>query len=964
MANNRRSWVTALIALALVAACDSTSSAPPSGPSPNTSAAPSTNAPPAPEPTGDNTPIGNDPAVRVGTLDNGLTYYLRENDTPNNRLSARLVIGSGSAQEADDQRGGAHYLEHMLFNGTAKYPGNEVDDVVARLGGEHNAYTTYDRMVYELDVPAKTDTNVAAAAEIMFEMLTAATLSDDEVERERGVILEEMRTYSGDADDRIGTETLELLLRGTPYEDRDPIGAEASVKAMTPAALRRYYDDWYRPDNAAIIMVGNIDLGAAEELITEQFAAAASRGSAPPRKPITVPPLDDSAAAVITDPEATSSTVSLLFSRPAVPTNTVGAVRNRLADVVAAQILSQRFADDVDSGEGPFLGAYAGPEYSPLEGVDLLSVVAEIDAAQAEDAANALAVELERVRRFGVTDDELRRAVDEIRSLVDQHNEGWETTDNADRVEEYVDHFMTSTAFPSPDQNGPVVIEALGDITAETAAETLTGWTAYAPQLVVAAPEDDADQLPSEDELLAIVKAAADADIENRESSEPTKAAALMTPPSPVEEMSREELTKYPEQSLDPTQFTFPNGLRVVLNPTDITKGQIRIYGYSQGGLSLVSDDDVGNARMMDEVAGYSGLGDLDRGALDEALNGTQLTYSGSITSTNELVNVSGPSTSFEGALQLVHLMMTQQRFEDRALERVRKEWVPLLENIDNDSEEVLERELRAARYPDNTRYAQNPTTAELETLDPARMERLWQERFGNPSDFVITISGDFSLDDGASLIRTYLGSIPDSGEPEAWSDFTGPVPAGAVIREVSAGTGDEATLVVRYEAPAPLNGDEFHPWLLGRVLEKRLVDTIREELGATYSPSAWVNWKIDPNSRYTARIDISGAPASMTRIAELVHGEIADLRSTPISDEELAEAVGPAQQNACQLSDVDRVNDYLSFDANQAQDHIARFIDCEQRIDAITPSVLQAVAAAAFPDGQYIQVTVLPSAP
>ncbi len=367
----------------------------------------------APDPTGLPELGDGDPDTATGTLDNGLRYLVRSNDNPGGKVELRLVVDAGSGLEDEDQVGGAHFLEHMLFNGTERFPKNELVDVLrsfgAAFGADINASTSFDETVYTLNVPDTPDA-VGAALDILEEWLSSATLDPADVDAERGIVLDEWRARVQTSNGRIFDRFADFLLAGSAYEGHLPIGGRDAIENITPEALRRFYDDWYRPDNAAVIVVGDIDADAIEEEIETRFSAVTSRGTDPERIDLAVVPGDAARVEIVDDPDLAEGFVSLSLPLPVVVTSLEADAQRSILDDLALDIVVTRLDNDALRGEAPFERASAGSS-SFVRLLSAPEVNVDVDGASVEASIQAVVDEFERVARFGVTPGELQRAI-------------------------------------------------------------------------------------------------------------------------------------------------------------------------------------------------------------------------------------------------------------------------------------------------------------------------------------------------------------------------------------------------------------------------------------------------------------------------------------------------------------------------------------------------------------------------
>src|SRR3990170_7972424 len=463
-----------------------------------------------------------DDAATVGTLDNGLVFYIRENTAPGGRAQLRLVVKAGSVHESDEQAGVAHYLEHMMFNGTESFPANELVQVLQRFGAEFgpdiNAYTSYEETVYMLELPTDDPDTVATGFDVLLEWATAATLDPEEVDLERGVLVEEWRLRDQGFWGRYFAKVTDLLLADTPYDGRLPLGAPADVEATTPEGLRSFYEDWYRPDLMAVVAVGDFEADDIEAMIRERFESIAEPADAPAVPDLFTNAFDAPAFLIMADPEASDAFVELNYPVPAGGgTGTVGGLRRQIAIDAAFDMLATRLHEDTLRGVTPYFDpSRAANEFVRTQGTDGLAASAHPDDLAA--TAEALLAEVERVRRFGFVAGELERAIGNLRSDVESEYDQRTTKQDGAYAADLVENFVGGSPAAAPLEWRDLQLRLIDELTLDQVWATFAATVeATQPLVIVAGPEASTDAIPDETALIAIVDAVAAADLQPRE---------------------------------------------------------------------------------------------------------------------------------------------------------------------------------------------------------------------------------------------------------------------------------------------------------------------------------------------------------------------------------------------------------------------------------------------------------------
>ncbi|MBI4936094.1 MAG: insulinase family protein [Actinobacteria bacterium] len=906
-------------------------------------------------------PLALDPDVLTGELDNGLTYFIRSNDRPGGQAELRLAVNAGSALEDEDQSGVAHFLEHMMFNGTEKYEKNAIVDVLQRggssFGADVNAYTSYDETVYQLNV-SNTDDEIDTGLDILHEWLTAVTLDPAEVERERGVVLGEYRDRELTADGRVSGAIADLYLAGSAYDGRAPIGTEAAISAMTPELLRRFWDDWYRPDNVAVVVVGDIEPDDIERRIEEMFGVAAPRSDVRERPALGWPVPDAPRAAVVTDADLVTAAVELALPTEATDASLGSTVVDQITDAVAMTAIADRLRTDISESAAPFNSVDASSS-SFVRPLDAPSVYLSANSGDAPAATQSLLDEFARVLQFGLHVDDVDRAVTEIRSFVEADYERRDTVQDANYADSLVAHFLAGSPSPSADVAYAAAVAVLDGLDAAAVNARLTTRFGAGHPVLAVTTTPGVEGLPDSAALEVEMADLLARPVEDR-ATVAAGATSLMVAPEPAEVSDSGRLPSRLDFFIDPSAFTFDNGVTVILNPTDIVDDRIEILGISPGGFSATDPADAPAVWLMNEVNSESGFGDLSQVDVDRILSSSTVDVMPFPSANVEVFNGSSSTDDLELALQTIHLFVTGSNFDEGALERAVDRNLGYVADPESDPDLATQIALNDARYGNDPRRRVVLTSEDLAPITADQLARVWQERFGNAADWVYVLSGDFELDTAIDLAARYLGTLPSTGETEERVDVTPPPPAGVVTREVRAGSGDTAQLLVQYTAASDGSAAErIHADLLTEVLSNRLTERIREELGASYSPSAFVAVDPGPPAEVVTGFSISGAPDDMENLAAVLQEELASLRSDGPSPDDLTKAIAVVKEQYGLIDDTEIIDTIVRWlDDDQAIDDYANAYD---DVEDVTVDDLRTFIARALPAGQYIQITQLP---
>ena len=557
----------------------------------------------------DSTPIEPSSEVRIGTLDNGLTYYARSNQAPGFGMSLRLVVNAGSLQQEEPESGEAHFLEHMLFNGTERYPGNELNRVLQSFGSvigpDLNAYTSYDETVYSLELTDITPEVVETGFSVLADWASAATIEQEATVEERGVVREEVRLRDEGSAGAISTAFDEAYFDGTAYEGREPGGEGSMVLEIDADQLRTFYDRWYRPDLMAIVAVGDLPVDTIEELVRDHFSGLEARGSeAPERVEPVVGPIGEPITRVMTHPEVAAPFGSIDYSITTWDQSTVGGERLTLIQDVYSLMIQNRLLDAVDRAEveldEPRVTRFKENRHQSFLGFNY-------DAPDLAQGAEFILSEMRRLELTGFTDDEYQRAADQVRTSLDQFLAMAPSTNDFVYADTYVAHFLESVQISSDSDTHARLMAALDDITAEEVSQ-LFRWEISQAAPIVIVVGADAAMVPTEAELQAAVDAAALTIAGDGGVSDTPAIEKLMDRPDPVAPVATQAL-----EELDGDEWSYDNGVTVRFVNSEIAANEVELRAIGQGGWSVLDPDDASIASAATDAVSRSGVGDHDR---------------------------------------------------------------------------------------------------------------------------------------------------------------------------------------------------------------------------------------------------------------------------------------------------------------------------------------------------------------
>ncbi|MGE0446934.1 MAG: M16 family metallopeptidase [Vicinamibacterales bacterium] len=913
-------------------------------------------APPAPDLAA---PLANDPAIRTGQLPNGITFYIRRNGRPENRALLRLAVKAGSIDEDDDQRGLAHVLEHMAFNGTTNFkPGELVaymESIGARFGAHVNAYTSYDETVYMLEVPTDRDGLLARGMQVLSDFGGGMTLDPVEIEKERGVVLEEWRGRLG-VGSRIQTIQEPAIYGDSRYARRLPIGTPDVLRGFTPQRLRDFYDEHYRPERMGVVVVGDIDPAAAERLVRQAFGGLRGRGEAEPRPMYPIPPHEETRFALATDREAQASTVTVLHKRPLESLRTVGDYRDLLVQSLAYQMLNARLSEIARRADAPFLAASTGGD-SLGRTLEAFTAFARVNDGGIAEGLAALTQEIERVEQFGFGAAELDRAK---RALLAGYERSYNERDKAESgglTNELVSLFLQGEPAPGIEVEYRLAQQFIPSITAAEAAGLLRQWTAGTNQVVLTvAPEKEGLAPVTEVALREALRRGETATLTPWEDGIAGRDLLARAPEAGTVRSRRE----IPEIGV--TVLTLSNGVEVYLKPTDFKNDQVLFTGYSKGGTSLVGEAGYRDASLSASLVGLSGLGGFTPVDLGKLLAGKIASASAFIGSNTHGVSGSASPRDLETAFQLLYLNFTSPDMTPEGFELMQRRLRAAVANQAQNPGSVFGERARCINTMDH--YSCRPLTlADIDRLDAGRMAEFYKARFANAADFTFFIAGAFEIERITPLLTTYVASLPSTGQSTAKiGEVRLQFPRDVIREQVRKGQEPRASTIMSFFADPGLEELEIHRLNAATTLvQVKLRDILREELGGTYSVGVGFSSTLPQPGYGTTTVQFGSAPENVDKLVSSVLAELDRLRKEGptaadvqrVKETEKRDIETAMRQNNYWLGSMQTLHLY-GWD-------LRRIAERPARTESLSAENIHAALQKYFPADRYTVITLLP---
>jgi zinc protease len=899
-----------------------------------------------------------DPRITVGTLPNGLRYYVRANKNPQGRAELRLVVNAGSVLEEDDQRGLAHFVEHMCFNGTSHFPKQEViaflQSTGVRFGAHINANTSFDQTVYQLQIPTDNGGVIDRSMLILEDWAHAVSFDPEEIDKERGVILEEWRVGLG-ADARILDAQLPVLLKDSRYAERLPIGKPDIIQSFKYDRLKKFYTDWYRPDLMAVVAVGDFDPARMESLIRSHFGPIPAPASPRPRPIYEMPDHPGTRYAIATDSEATATIVGVSSMMAARDQTTIGAYRQQTIERVFSGLLSARLAEMGQKPDAPFLDAETnrGLFVHSTEATTLTALVPE---GGVERGLAALFTEADRVARFGFTQTELDRYRLSLMKTFEQLAASNDEHTSVSLAEEFIRNFMQQEPIPGIAYENGLVQRFLPEITLADVNSLATSWVPDRNRVVVvSAPKKAGSAVPDEAKLASVIKGAGGGALT---AYVDTVSARPLLDTTPKPGSVAKTVVK---EAAGVTEWTLSNGVRVVLDPTTFKQDEILVRAFSPGGTSLARDQDFVAAETATQVVAQGGLGTLTTIDLSKKLAGKAAFVRADIGDMYEGLSGRALRRDLETMFQLIYLTFTQPRADAEAFRVMTGQLSAGLANRQAQPDAAFDDALTAALTQNHMR-AQPMSPALVAQMNLDKSMAFYKDRFADASDFTFVLVGSFDLPTIKPLVERYLGSLPALHRKEAGRDVGIRPPQGVVEKQVTKGTAPKSEVGVVFTGAFQNNqSNRLIIRALSNTLAGNLQRVLREDLGGTYGVSVSPDFTKRPTEEYRLTINFACDPARTQDLIKALFAVVDEFRTNGPSPGQVADVQAALRRD---LETDSRQNGYvlnqLAY-AYQYDEPIPDAATLRGLYGQLTTSMLRDAARTYLDTNHYVKVVLMP---
>lgn len=826
-----------------------------------------------------------DPSIKIGTLPNGLRYYIQKNQKPENRVELRLAVDAGAMQEDDDQQGLAHFVEHMAFNGSTNFKKNELVDylesVGTKFGPDLNAYTSFDETVYMLQTRTDDEEILMKGLLVMEDWAHGVAFDEEEIDKERGVVESEWRTRLS-AQQRMQNQYFPILYHGSRYANRLPIGKPEIIRGASYETVKRFYKDWYRPELMALIVVGDIDVDKMEKEVVARFSKIPKGISLRKKASNDVPDHKETLVSIVTDPEAPFTNIRMMYKHDFKKVKDFAGYRRQIIHRLYNTMLGARL-DEISQGPNPpFTFAYTGygGDVGNLASYESFAMVPE---GQSERALATLVTENERVKRHGFVATELERAKTDVLKSKEKAYKEKDKTESRRFAQRYVYHFLDELPIPSIEAEFGWYKKYLPTITVEEVNALAKEWiTDENRVVVVSGPEKAAANMPDEARVKAILKDVIQKDIaayEDKTVDGPLIAEVLK--PAGISSV----------KTLDNSgaiEMTLANGVRVVYKQTDFKNDEVLMRAFSPGGHSVYPDSEYPQLQFAAQVISNSGLGEFDLVSLQKKLTGKVVRVDPWIGELYEGLRGSSSPNDLETMLQLSYLYFKSPRKDEAAMESFITRQKAIYQNLMDQPDYYFMDKVIGIQSQNHVRRG-FPKAENMDKMEMDKVYSLYQDRFADASDFVFFFVGNFDQSTFQNQIATYLGNLPSTKRQETWKDVNANYPEGKITERFERGAAPKSQINLIWHGDfewEEKNRFDFETMLA--VLRIKMRESMREDKGGVYGVRLRGNSRQYPKKMYSVTVSFNADPPRVDELIQTAMQDIANAKAEGVDDKTL----------------------------------------------------------------------------
>jgi len=901
-----------------------------------------------------------DDRVTMGELSNGMKYYIQKNVKPENRAELRLAVNAGSILEDEDQLGLAHFVEHMAFNGTENFEKSELVDylesVGTRFGPDLNAYTSFDETVYMLQVRTDSTELFDKGMLIIKDWASAVTFEDEEIDKERGVVESEWRSRLS-PDQRMQNEYFPVMYHNSLYAQRLPIGDPDIINNATYETVKRYYEDWYRPDLMAIVVVGDIDVADVEAQIKEMFGSIPSKANPRERKTFNVPMHDETLIKIVDDEEASFTRVNLMYKHDRIETNTIGDMRSSMIRRAYNGMLNSRLSELTKSADPPFV--FAGSFYSSDVGdIDSYSSYAIAPEGKSEEALRVIMQENKRVQQHGFTASEFDRQKADMMESVERGVKEMDKTESGRLAMAYVYNYLDDNPIPGPEDRLDMTKKFLPTIELSEINKLAKQWVKDDSRVVVlTGPRKEETPLPTEAAVRNLLSEVDATDVEPYVDNVATAPFFSET----LTEVPITENISYDGAGID--YIKLANGVQVYFKKTDFKNDEVLLRATSDGGTSLYNDVEYQNGVNATQIATESGISGFTSSQLEKLMAGKNVRVSPYIGGLSEGFNGSASPDDLEVMFQMIYLYFNNPRFDEESFNSYINKQKGIYSNLMSNPQYFFFDYSSKKKYNNNPRMG-FPSAETLDQLDFNEVQRIYKERFSDASDFVFSFVGNYEEDQIKAYAQKYLGNLPTTDREEEWKDLGIKVIDGKVIDRFKNGKAPKTTVEMYFHGPFDYTKDNnYQMSSMLAYLRIKLRESLREDKGGVYGVRVSGGGQKKPREEYSVTISFNSDPDKTDELIDAAKEVIEKARTEVPSELDMTKVKETQKQGRIKNM---KENRFWQGQIMRRQEQDKDFDDIsleayDALVDSLTPEQIRDAANAYFNYDSFIQIVMEP---
>jgi len=904
--------------------------------------------------------IAIDDRVTIGELSNGMKYYIQKNVKPENRAELRLAVNAGSILEDEDQLGLAHFVEHMAFNGTENFEKSELVDylesVGTRFGPDLNAYTSFDETVYMLQVRTDSTELFDKGMLVLKDWASAVTFDHEEIDKERGVVESEWRTRLS-PDQRMQNEYFPVMYHNSLYAQRLPIGDPDIINNATYETVKRYYNDWYRPDLMAVVVVGDVDVAAVERQVEEMFGSIPAKANPRERKMYNVPMHDETLVKIVDDEEASFTRVTLMHKHDRIETNTMEDMRSSMVRRAYNGMLNARLSELTKSSNPPFI--FGGSFYSQDVGdIDSYSSFAMAAEGKAEEALRVIMTENKRVQEHGFTASEFERQKADMMETVERGVKEMDKTDSGRLAMSYVYNYLDGNPIPGPKDRLNMTKKFLPTIQLSEINELANKWVKDEDRVVViSGPRKEETPLPSEQAVRNLLNEVALVDVEPYEDDVATAPFFAET----LSEVAIDENISYDGAGIE--FFKLANGVEVYLKKTDFKNDEVLLRATSDGGTSLYNDDEHQNGSNATAISAESGISNFTSTQLQKLMAGKNVSVSPYIGSLTEGFSGSASPDDLEIMFQMIYLYFTNPRFDEESFESYINKQKGIYSNLMSNPQYFFTNYTTKKKYDNHPRMGW-PSEESLDNLDFNEVQRIYAERFADASDFVFSFVGNYDEATIKSYAQKYLGNLPSINRDEEWKDIGIKVIEGKVMDRFKNGKAPKTNVQMYFHGPYEYARDNnYQMSSMLAYLRIKLRESLREDKGGVYGVQVYGGGQKKPREQYGVTVAFNSDPEKTDELIEAAKEVIQKARTEVPSELDMTKVKETQRQGRIKSL---KENRFWQGQIMRRQEQDKDFDNIsleafEELVDSLTPEQIRDAANLYFNYDSFIQIVMEP---